>query len=293
MGETPGHCPTVRCFVIYFVGERMTIAIFALAATEFLAFVAVRHATPLLVGAASGSDGAVVYGFLAAFAIGTIILIGLLRFIKSRVPFEIIFGIALVGGLAAFFEAFFAPGLAFAFAAVLTIARFAAPRVFVQNAVFLLGLSGVAFAVGVVVRPTAFALLLAALAVYDIIAVYATRHMVTLFHGLVSRGVVAALVIPHRAALWLAPTATLKPGVHALVVGGGDLALPAAFVISALSTGIGSAIGAAAGSLVGMTAMGYLFAHQRQHRPMPALPPIVTGMLLGYLAGRVISSGGL
>lgn len=271
----------------------MATAVIALLISELLAVTAALR--PLPTGGAPDVSGNItsVGDFLIAFTLGTILLLALLRFTRSRVVFEALFGVALFFGMLAIATVFLPLGVAVLAASGLTLARFIFPRVFLQNVVVVLGISGIAYAVGITVFPLAFAALFAVLALYDIVAVYGTHHMIALFKGLASRGVIVALIIPKTARGWFRPTSSVRPGEDTHLLGTGDLAIPSIFVVSALHDGPVAAFGAALGSLVGLAATQFLFAHQRTHSPMPALPPIATGGILGYLVGRVVSSGGL
>lgn len=267
----------------------MIVAVLALMISEALAVAATLR--PMLTGGAPDLSGNItsVGDFLIAFALGTILLFALLRFTRTRIVFEALFGVALFFGILAIATVFLPLGAAVLAASGLTLARFIFPRVFLQNIVVVLGVSGIAYAVGITVFPLAFAALFAVLALYDIVAVYGTHHMIALFKGLASRGVIAALMIPKTAAGWLQPVSSVRPGEDTHLLGTGDLAIPSIFVVSALHDGLGPALGAAIGSLVGLAATQFLFSHQRAHSPMPALPPIATASILGYLIGRVLS----
>lgn len=267
----------------------MAPAAIALAITEVLAVLAARRYFSVAMPPETGPGITAEFSaFLFAFALGTLLIVALLRFTKNRIVFEALFTLALFFGVLALAEAFVSVGAALLLAAAVTLLRMAAPRVIVQNSAVVLGVAGIAFAVGISVSPVAFAILLAVLAVYDIVAVYGTHHMITMMRGLMARGVVAALLVPSDVRRWTAPVSALTPGEDAHLLGTGDLALPAIFVVSTLRDGMGPSLGAALGSLLGLAATQFIFLRQRHHRPMPALPPIATGTLIGYFIARLV-----
>jgi presenilin-like A22 family membrane protease len=94
-------------------------------------------------------------------------------------------------------------------------------------------------------------------------------------------------VIPEHPRLLLKRLSAVKPGEGFFFLGTGDIALPAIFVASALRQGPVPAFGAVVGSVVGLLFTDLFFAIGRK-RPMPALPPIAVGTMLGFFAGMLI-----
>ncbi len=147
------------------------------------------------------------------------------------------------------------------------------------------------------------AVLAALLAVYDVAAVFFTKHMIALAKGLTSRGASFSIAIsspsskrgktrvPPRT-----PFATGKAGkltrtdphapIESLELGTGDLVIPAMLIVSALGVSIEHAafafVGAGAGFLV------LLYVLERSRGFWPALPPIVGGTIGGILVWMVV-----
>lgn len=219
--------------------------------------------------------------FIIIFFFATALLLLLIRFLKGRFFFEFIFSLAIFGGLWFLAILVLPLDLAVIVASGLTLARIFIPLVFVQNFVMIFGIAGVASAIG---APTPWQTILAILlilSIYDIIAVYETKHMVTMFKGLLERGVIFALILPERFRLQFSHLREVKPGEGFFFLGTGDLALPTMFVVSAFVADSILGVGAALGSIAGLVLTDLIFAWGRR-RPMPALPPIALGTIVGF-----------
>jgi presenilin-like A22 family membrane protease len=156
--------------------------------------------------------------------------------------------------------------------------------VLVFDLILSLGLAGVAVAVGVGFRPIAMTAVLAALSVYDIIAVYLTRHMVLMGRALLRRKVFFAMILPERPAGLLAKMGQVAPGKEFLFLGTGDFVLPALLTVSvAAYYGTAASLFVAVGAAVGLAATHIIFISKSKMRPMAALPPIAAGSVIGYV----------
>lgn len=259
--------------------------ILTLAITEALVLLAVRF---------GGTGGLPSFGaqaitarlFILAFLISTTLLLFLIRNIRQRIVFEIIFALSIFSGIW-FLSALVSPPFALALALGLTGLRYLLPYVAVQNFLLIAGIAGIATALGASLMWTQMAIVLGVLAIYDIIAVYGTRHMVTMFKSLAEKGVIFAFIIPEHPRLLFTRADQVSAGENFFFLGTGDVALPALFVASAAHAGVGLAIGAAVGSLVGLFFTDLLFQWGRR-RPMPALPPIALGTLAGFFVAMLM-----
>lgn len=137
--------------------------------------------------------------------------------------------------------------------------------------------------------------LLAALAIYDAIAVYKTKHMLSLADTVLDLRLPVLLVIPkHAGYSFLAErtnfkdaNAETKGAREAMFMGLGDLVMPTILVISALtfaapSWGTLPALGAAIGTLVGY---GVLMGFVLKGNPQAGLPLLNGGAIVGFLTG--------
>lgn len=225
--------------------------------------------------------------FLIGFLISTVVLLTLVRTLRSRFIFEAIFLLSIFSGIW-FLASFIFPSYALFLAGLVVALRYVFPYVVAHNGAIILGIAGIGAALGAATFWQTAIIVLALLAVYDIIAVYGTKHMVTMFKGLLNQGVVFALIIPEHPRLLLKRLKEVGPGEGFFFLGTGDLALPAFFVASAARESISLAIGSAIGSIVGLLFTDMLFQWGRK-RPMPALPPIALGTIAGFFVVKLVT----
>ncbi|MBI4280746.1 hypothetical protein HY628_00950 [Candidatus Uhrbacteria bacterium] len=219
----------------------------------------------------------------------TAVLLIFLRFTGGRFLFLFFFTVAMFTGVWFFADVFFSDGPALTIAAVLIGLRFLVPRVATQNLLVVTGVAGVGVSIGSGLAWQTVLWLAAALAFYDLIAVYGTKHMVVLMRGLLARGVIFAAVIPEKLHGWGERLDRVHPGEGFLLVGTGDLAVPALFAASLASHGWGAGVAAVLGATAGFLTTMLLFLGPGKRRPFPALPPIVVGMSLGWFLFFVLS----
>ncbi|MBI4458269.1 hypothetical protein HY633_04875 [Candidatus Uhrbacteria bacterium] len=230
-----------------------------------------------------------VLSFLALFAAVTVLVVVLIRALHSAKLVAAMFDAAMIIGVANLLWIFFGPSAAVLGAAGAAVIRYAVPRIVLLDAVLLLGLAGVTAELSTSLRPTGIAVILAVLAVYDIIAVYGTRHMVEMAGALLRQRAVFAIIVPSTAKGWLAPFPEARPGGGFTFLGTGDAVLPALLVAAvAREQSVAAATVVGLGAALGLACTHFLFASARhvareRRDPMPALPPIATGALLGYL----------
>ena len=224
--------------------------------------------------------------FLIAFLLSTALLLFLVRTLRSRAVFEGIFLVSMFSGIW-FLMSIAVPAYALPITLILVGLQYIFQYVVVQNVALILGIAGIGAGLGSgTFWHTAF-IVLVVLAVYDIIAVYGTKHMVTMFKGLAEKGVIFAIIIPEHPRLLLKRLSAVGVGEGFFFLGTGDLALPAFFVASVARESLALATGAAIGSIVGLFFTDLLFQWGRK-RPMPALPPIAIGTLLGFFVVKFL-----
>jgi len=147
--------------------------------------------------------------------------------------------------------------------------------------------------------------LLILLAVYDYIAVYRTKHMVTLAEGIMDLRLPILLVVPKKWNYSFLSEKFDKEEREAFFMGLGDAVIPTVLVVSAIShpiveTGfyafplIGAinipAIGAIIGTFVGFfVLMGFVM----KGKPQAGLPFLNGGVILGYIVGSLIAGSPL
>ncbi|MEY4744947.1 MAG: hypothetical protein RL272_892 [Candidatus Parcubacteria bacterium] len=263
----------------FVMGETLAV----LAATFALSAGAVRSGATLLSSSVLPSDGAIVWTFLAAFASVTVILLLLLRTFKGSRLFEIVFLLAVLTGIGSLVYAYLgAPG-AVLLTALAVLMYYGSRSVLVFDVLLVLGSAGIAENLGASMGPIGVAVILAILAAYDIVAVYVTKHMVAMAESLLRRRVFFAMILPERPGGFLLPVTEAVPGAGFVFLGTGDVILPALLVVSVARLSVAAAVTVSAGALIGAAALHLLFLTQKVRRPMPALPPIAAGALLGFV----------
>lgn len=153
------------------------------------------------------------------------------------------------------------------------------------------------FGISLAIIPTL--LLLVLLAVYDYIAVYRTKHMITLAEGVMDLKLPILLVIPKHWSYSFLTEKFDKEEREAFFMGLGDAVMPTLLVVSAnffvnaasytlplIGTVNIPAIGAIIGTFAGFSVlMGFVI----KGKPQAGLPFLNGGVILGYVAGSLIA----
>lgn len=145
-------------------------------------------------------------------------------------------------------------------------------NLFLTNAILVLTIAGISGYLGASLHFIPSLLLLLGLSLYDIIAVFGTKHMVTLAKE--AQGKIPFFSIPVKKRF--------------LGIGTGDFALPAVFSVSVLQDfSLFHAFFALIGGLIGLISL-FFFIIKRERVTLPALPPLAIGLFLGFLVGFLI-----
>ncbi|MHC1601858.1 MAG: presenilin family intramembrane aspartyl protease PSH [Methermicoccaceae archaeon] len=180
---------------------------------------------------------------------------------------------------------------------LLTVLLYVHPEWYVVDVYGVLIGAGAAAIFGVSLSVLPVVLLLLALAIYDIIAVYKTKHMLTLAEGVLSLKLPVMLVVPTKKGFSLKSMSKLgeRGEREAYFMGLGDAVIPAILVVSAaVFIQAPAVLGwvnlpsllALVGSFAGFFA---LMLAVRSGKPQAGLPFLNTGTLLGYAAGCLIA----
>ncbi len=241
----------------------------------------VHGAEPLLLSG-TAQEQQVFLQFLALFFGGTIALLMLLHVYKGMVLYRLLFLFVAFLGLLKLFLLIFPFFLSLAIASIFILGFLLLPTVWAHDIVVIVAAIGIGPVFGLQFQWQFAAILLLILSVYDIVAVYITRHMVSLAHELIRRQASFALFIPDRFRNYHAMISQVQPGSGFMILGGGDVILPMILSISLLRVNMGAALASIGGMLVGITLNHFLIV--TRHHPIPALPLITIGALLGALA---------
>ncbi len=180
------------------------------------------------------------------------------------------------------------------------------PEWYVIDTVGVLVAAGAAAIFGISLGVIPVLVLLVALAVYDAIAVYKTKHMLALADSVMELRLPVLLVMPkHVGYRFRDEVARFKEADEtdgeskgdrgALFMGLGDLVMPTILVVSALhfggaDWGTGPGVGAAVGTMVGF---GLLMLTVLKGKPQAGLPLLNGGSIVGFLVGLLAATGSI
>jgi len=170
----------------------------------------------------------------------------------------------------------------------ITIILHVFPEWYVINVVGIIVGAGAAAIFGISLSIIPVILLLVLLAVYDAIAVYRTKHMITLAEGVMDLRLPILFIVPkHRNYSFRSETFE-KEERDAFFMGLGDAVMPAILVASAyfFTGSLTPAITTIIGSLLGFAA---LMSFVLKGKPQAGLPFLNTGAVIGYVAGALIA----
>jgi presenilin-like A22 family membrane protease len=148
-----------------------------------------------------------------------------------------------------------------------------------QNLIIILSVTWASANVGAMIGFAPVLVLAILLAFYDFVAVFKTKHMVTMAKEIVAQKIPATMVIPTKE--------------HVYQLGGGDLFIPIMMSVSIIrELSLTAALFTLTGACIGMAGI-FAYMTGKKKMPLPALPPIVACALLGLLAYLVITRLGL
>lgn len=184
-------------------------------------------------------------------------------------------------------------------ALVLVVALAVYPEWYVLNVAGIVIGAGAVALLGVTLGIRPAILLLVVLAVYDLISVYGTKHMLTLAAGAMRGNLPVVLIVPLTFPFSIREEnddESIGPD-GAVVIGLGDAVIPGMLVTSAAVYGpieptiVGPlaistlVVGAIVGTLLGLVGLFVLTTREKAH---PGLPFLSSGAILGYLLGAAI-----
>lgn len=228
-----------------------------------------------------------VWQFLLLFFVGTVILLLILKYLKSAKLLRFLFYIAVLDGLVYFAQIYFSWPQSLYFIIFLLFVWFIYRNIFVHNVIMILAVSAISVMLAVNIQPSTAVIILLVLATYDFWAVYKTKHMVQMFHGLESAKVHFAFIIPQSFSGLFKKISVVSPSSEFMFLGTGDIAIPAIFIVTCLQLSLRTATITGLGAICGFIFLHILFTTQEKKSPMPGLPPIVFGCLLGFLIALI------
>lgn len=232
--------------------------------------------------------------FLLCFIVGTLLILAIPRFIKSKDKkskiFKFIFLFAIFWGGFITLDVWIAEQLFLLgdVIALFLIIYFIflwvkSSSVLIHNICIIIGIAGTGAMLGLRMRPETMVLLLIFFSIYDFIAVYKTKHMVKMAKEMIEHRAILALIIPGKTSDFRGKLKQVKAGGKFMVLGGGDIAFPLLFCVSLVPKSVSSSLIVAGFSLVGLFFSYFVFTRQKVKKPIPALPPIAIFSIIGFL----------
>ncbi len=215
-----------------------------------------------------------IWYILGATLIGTILILLIIRWGKVLL-WKLWFYFAIVLCLQIAIAAFL-PALASLIAALgLGWFKVFKPNLYIHNLTELFVYGGLAVIFVPILNVFYAFLLLLALSIYDMYAVWKSKHMIKMAKFQTKSGIFAGLLLPYAI-----PGKGAKKKVRTAVLGGGDLGFPLIFAGTVLkSTGFADALYIAAGATA---ALGVLLWLGQKDKFYPAMPFLTVGCAIGY-----------
>ena len=274
--------------LLFFLGAQ-ALGIWVVLSLTVSEHAVIPEVSEVLISQSSGTVSPI--RFLIYFVVATAILLTLFKYLKSKNKlFNILLGIALFGGSNVVLTVMIAdPLIAFGASIIPVILRFTAPIIWVHNIAILLSLAGIGGIFGMNFESRDAIFVIGVLAIYDVIAVYFTKHMVTMAKKMSQTGAMFAIIIPKELKNYNKKTTEVRAGAKGfMMLGGGDLGIPLILAASVATTNPNHAMLVAEFSALGLIAVHALYIAQKKKKPIPALPPIAAGALVGYMIGFLV-----
>ncbi len=220
-----------------------------------------------------------------AIIIGTILIFVLMQF-KSPHVWKLWFFLAILLTLTISFGAFMTSKIAFGIALALSLLRILRPGLIVQNFTELFIYGGLASIFVPIVNTFSAFMLLIIISLYDMYAVWKSKHMIKMAQFQTRSNIFAGLLIPYRL-----PNAT-KKGKHKLVkiktaiLGGGDIGFPLIFAGVMMKT-----VGIYRAMIIPVfvtISLALLLTKGKKNKFYPAMPFLSMGCVAGYAVMSLI-----
>lgn len=218
---------------------------------------------------------------IVALLIGTVLFLLLVKF-KKKFLWKLWFYLATLLCLSIAFAAFMSPAIAAILGVVLATLKIFRPTVLVHNFTELFIYGGLAILFVPLLNVVAAFLLLVILAIYDMFAVWKSKHMIKLARFQAKTKMFAGLFVPYkRVDLTKRAKTAKKAKIKTAVLGGGDMAFPLMFAGTVMSyVGFFKALII---PLCAAVVLFLLFLFAKKDHFYPAMPFLTAGCLVGYL----------
>jgi len=233
---------------------------------------------------------------LAMVLVGTAILLVIIKLRLFRL-WKLWFFLAIWGALSISFSVFLDDMLSAIISFVLAYIKIYKPNAVIHNMTEVLIYPGIAIIISPMFNLFWAAMLLIAISIYDMIAVWKSKHMITLAEAQSDNEMFAGLMIPYKsetktkkAEVKIKISKNIKGGkTTSAILGGGDVAFPMIFAGSVMTFLIEAGISKEMAffrtlpiSLFAGAALFLLFIKSEKGKFYPAMPFISIGCFIGY-----------
>jgi len=226
---------------------------------------------------------------LSAILIGTLIVLLIIK-LKKLVLWKAWYFLAVATCLAIAFNAFIPTIIAVVLALILASLKLLRPSIIIHNATEVFIYGGLIAIFAPIFNLSWASLLLIAISIYDIYAVWRSKHMIKLAKAQTKAKIFAGLLIPYK----MPSIKTIKikhrqkaekkkVKARAAIIGGGDIGFTLLFA-STIMKEIGF-IHALITVIAATTALALLFILGKKERYYPAMPFLTAGCFAGLLLG--------
>ena len=226
-----------------------------------------------------------------ALIVTTIIALILIKFAAFRL-WKLWFFLSIFFTLTVAFAAFIPEPIAIPLSLLLAVWKTFKPNVLIHNFTELFVYGGLAAVFVPVLNLWSVVILLLIISVYDMVAVWKTKHMISMAKFQAKSRLFAGLFVPYKAkAIAAQPipatkTKSQKKVYKEAILGGGDIAFSLLFSGVILKTfGFPQALLVSFVTAISLFLL-FLFADKKKF--YPAMPFVTVGCLLGYLLVRLI-----
>ncbi|MBZ9572431.1 hypothetical protein KJA15_03815 [Patescibacteria group bacterium] len=223
--------------------------------------------------------------FIFSFIFVGLIIFLIIKFVKFRPRKGILFKslfILIVSIGSFFFLGWWIGDFALILILILIFYWLKKPNILIHDFLLISGMVGIGSTFGLRLQPLTVVTLLVIFSIYDIVAVYKTKHMVRMAKEMIKAGAIPGIILPPKISEFQTSLGTVKPGGRFLILGGGDIVFPLLLVASLVPKGILDSLIVAIFATVGLLISFLIFFSQKTRKPIPALPPIALLSIIGY-----------
>jgi presenilin-like A22 family membrane protease len=209
------------------------------------------------------------------------ILLFVIKYVKTGFVFRFIETIAVFGAAFIVFAVFVGDAGLFLALAVIIAKNIWKKNIHIRNLASVLATAGVGALIGISLGLLPILVFIVLLSIYDIIAVFGTKHMVVMAKHLTKKNLAFTYAIPTKD--------------HQFELGTGDLVIPLALSVSVLQNGINAGvqhpfvlpIAILIASLIGLI-LTLEYVSKKVGTAVPALPPQTLLMIIVFGIGKVV-----